>query len=270
MNLNISTKKANQKIIVRVLGGLGNQFFIYAFARSVSIKYKIPVFLETRTGFIKDSYKRRYGLKKYNIQLNDCSWFESLYYPIHKRFRRLTKIIYGNATYFTEQDLDHISINEISIKSGKVFLDGYWQKKEYFEINKDIIKNELSFKMSISQENLYFAYKMKNCNSVAVHLRRVKYDNLLEFGYYVNAINEIKSQVNSPVFYVFSDDILWCKENFKNYDDVFFMEHNKSDEISELWLFSHCKHFIIANSTFSWWGAWLSSYPEKIVIKPSD
>jgi len=258
----------NSKIIFRVVGGLGNQLFIYAFARSVGIKYNVPVSLETHTGFIKDPYKRNYCLNKFNIHLENCSRFDSLYYPLHKRFQRLTKIIYGSTTYYTEQDIDLNSLNKILIQSNKIFLDGYWQKENYFSEYIDIIRKELSLKRGMIPKNQNLAGEMNSCNSVAVHLRRVMYDNVLGLDYYLESIKKIERQIENPVFYIFSDDIEWCKNNFKLHEKLIFINHNGNDDSSELWLMSQCKHFIIANSTFSWWGAMLSIHPQKIIIKP--
>ena len=79
-----------------------------------------------------------------------------------------------------------------------------------------------------------------------------------KYNYYIYAINKIKTQIKDPVFFVFSDNIKWCQQNLKADNSFVFVDHNAGDEVAELWLMSQCKHFIIANSTFSWWGAWLS------------
>jgi hypothetical protein len=260
----------NSKIIIRVVGGLGNQLFIYAFARSVSLKYNLPVFLETRTGFVKDSFKRKYLLNHFNIRLKPCLLIDSLYFPLNKRFPNLTRVIYGNVMYFNEHNLRMDSIGKILRSYKKIYFDGYWQKEENFKEYRDIILDELSVRFEISQENKDLSSEIKNCNSVGVHLRRVQYNNLLDLDYYYNAIRKIKGIIDKPMFYVFSDDIKWCKENIRTSCELNYIDHNQDDEISELWLMSQCRHFIIANSTFSWWGAWLSSYSEKIIVKPNN
>lgn len=126
----------------------------------------------------------------------------------------------------------------------------------------------MTVKNQISRENKDVSLEMRDINSVAVHIRRLQYDNVLGTGYYDKAIAKIKAQVADPVFYVFSDDLDWCKENLKLNEKLIFISHNTNDEISDLWLMSQCKHFIIANSTFSWWGAWLSENNNKIIIAP--
>jgi hypothetical protein len=262
----------NKDIIIRVRGGLGNQLFIYAFARYLSLNLNCSVLLETRTGFLKDSYRRKYKLNKFNIQLKTCSWYFSLYYPLRTRFAALAKIIYGDVKYMDEVEFyanSELALRKI-LESKKTFIDGYWQDSTFFADYEDILKRDLSLKVALKTKDQKMADDMNLCNSVAIHLRRVRYDNLLELRYYLYAINQIKAQILEPVFYVFSDDIKWCRQNFID-DGPFIFVDNKNDndnEITEMWLMSQCKHFIIANSTYSWWGAWLSNNPGKIIIKP--
>jgi hypothetical protein len=257
-----------KKIIIRVRGGLGNQLFIYAFARYLSLNLKSSVLLETRTGFIRDNYKRKYKLSKYNIQLEACSWYYALYYPLRHRFTAITKLLYGNVLFMDDIEFyadPKLALSKIQ-NSKKTYLDGYWQNPCCFGNNEDAIKKDLSLKIKLEDKYLKMANDIVLSNSIAIHLRRVNYERLLELDYYIKSINQIKSQIKNPVFYVFSDDIKWCRENFIM-DGIFvFVDNN--NEIIDIWLMSQCKHFIIANSTFSWWGAWLSNNPEKIVIMP--
>ena len=258
------------RIIIRVRGGLGNQLFIYAFARYISLNLNSSVLLETRTGFIRDRYRRKYLLNKFNIQLKACSWIFSLYYPLRHRFAAITKLIYGNAIYMDE--IEYNTDRELALlkimKSKRTYMDGYWQDSTYFGDYEDIIKKDLSLKINVKSQNQKMANDMIHCNCVAIHLRRVKYNTILELDYYLKAVNQIKAQIEDPVFYVFSDDIKWCRQNFINDGSFIFVDNNCNNELLDIWLMSQCKHFIIANSTFSWWGAWLSKNPEKIIIKP--
>jgi hypothetical protein len=256
------------KIIIRVLGGLGNQLFIYAFARALSLRYNLPVNLETHTGFVRDSYKRNYRLKHYNIQLKLCSWHDSLYFPFHKRFKILSNFLYRDAIYITEKNFKIETFEKILESTDKVFLDGYWQKEEYFAEYLDIIRNDLTPEFLISSINKAFADEMKNCNSVALHVRRNQYSNVLDLDYYLNSMAQIKKQVKNPVFFIFSDDMEWCKEHLKAPEKLIYINHNMNDEMSELWLMSQCKHYIVANSTFSRWGATLSENSQKKIIEP--
>lgn len=259
-------------IIIRVLGGLGNQLFIYAFARYISLKLHGSVLLEVRTGFIRDLYKRKYRLNKFNIQLKTCPWYFALYYPLRKRFATISKLIFDNPTFINEVEFyanPELAFRKIQ-NSKKTYLDGYWQYSSYFADYEGIIKKELSLKIKMNYQNQKMADSMCLCNSISIHLRRAKYNSLLELDYYINAVHQIKTLIKDPVFYVFSDDIKWCRQNFITDGSFTFVDQNFNDEIAEIWLMSQCKHFIIANSTYSWWGAWLSSNESKIVIAPKN
>jgi hypothetical protein len=147
-------------------------------------------------------------------------------------------------------------------------LGGYWQNEAFFTEFSSTIRKELAPKNIASEKNIQVANEMEKCNSVAVHFRRIKYNTMLGHEYYEKAMKEIEEIMENPVFYIFSDDIAWCKENLKNDHTLHFIDHNTHNEISELWLMSQCKHFILANSSFSWWGASLSNNMDRIVIAP--
>jgi hypothetical protein len=263
-------KTKTKKIIVRVRGGLGNQFFIYAFARSLSLTMDCKVLLETWTGFVKDDYKRKFLLDKFDIQLEKCPWYLSLYYPFRHRFMRFTKLVYGDAIYIDEVEFKSAPEKALcKIKNtNKTFMDGYWQDVSYFTNCNEILRKDFSLKIAVKPSDRRVVNEMNRNNSVAIHLRRVQYKTILELDYYYKAVNLIKEQVKDPVFYIFSDDIEWCKQNFFIDDSIFFMDSNAENEIIDFWMMCHCKHFIIANSTFSWWGAWMSNNPDKKIIKP--
>lgn len=265
----MSSKKI---IIVRVIGGLGNQLFIYAFARYISFKFQRTVYLETKTGFVKDQYKRKYKLNKFNIILEKSPWYIALYYPLRTRFNAIIKLFFGDITYISEKEFyKDLKLTFNKIQNSKLtYLEGYWQDSSYFADYEVIIKEELSLTKRLNTKNTKIAATMRQCNSVAMHLRRVQYDTLLGLDYYRKSIEQIKSQIIDPVFYIFSDDINWCRQNLKIDESIIFIEHNRDDEIAELWLMSQCQNFIIANSTFSWWGAWLSRNDSKIVIAPKS
>jgi hypothetical protein len=257
-------------VIVRVRGGLGNQLFIYAFARSLALNLKCSVYLETRTGFVRDEYKRKYLLDNFNIQLKKCPWYYSIHYPLRNRLKIFTRLIFGDAIYLDEIEFKsnpELSLGKIK-RSNKTFMDGYWQDASYFTNCKDILRNDLSLRIAAGPSDKTVVAAMKLNNSVAIHLRRVQYNTILGLDYYLQAVYQIKEQVKDPVFYIFSDDIEWCKQNFIIEGSFFFMDNNTNNEIIDFWMMSQCKHFIIANSTYSWWGAWMADYPEKIILKP--
>ena len=138
------------------------------------------------------------------------------------------------------------------------------------------MRKSFSFKLElISNKNLSLAKTIRETNSVSIHVRRGDY--LMEIGwdtcnleYYNKAIKYIEQILPHCTFYVFSDDILWCMKNLTNKYNFIYVDWNKgNDSWQDMYLMSQCKNNIIANSTFSWWGAWLNNNPQKIVITPS-
>jgi hypothetical protein len=160
------------------------------------------------------------------------------------------------------------------------FLDGFWQSENYFKNVREEILQEFQLKAPLKNENALISKKMSEVVSVSLHIRRMhglelpgqhhhKIHGGLDFGYYKKAIDIVAAQHPNLELFVFSDDIEWAKENFKSRFPMEFMSQNDdAHNYLDLILMSHCKHQIIANSTFSWWGAWLNQNPEKIVIAP--
>jgi hypothetical protein len=157
-----------------------------------------------------------------------------------------------------------------------VYLNGFWQSELYFEPVKDILVKEFTLKNNLNEQNLSLVHKIKNCNSVSLHIRRGDYVNRKEskdlhgncsLDYYQSAINYLKSKNENIQLFVFSDDLAWVKENLKTNVQINYVDFNNPGEI-DMYLMSICKHNIIANSSFSWWGAWLNQNPGKTVIAP--
>jgi hypothetical protein len=158
------------------------------------------------------------------------------------------------------------------------YLDGYFQSEKYFVEMKEILRDEFSLVDQLPKKYSLLDEKIKSINSVAIHVRRGDYlsnkDTLRIHGvcsidYYTNAINLIKERVSDPIFYIFSDDINWVKNNLDLPENSEFIDGNENRPEIDLTLMMSCKHFIIANSSFSWWGAWLSSFESKVVIAPT-
>jgi hypothetical protein len=159
-----------------------------------------------------------------------------------------------------------------------VFLDGWWQSELYFREHRDLMLSELSFRERPDAVNQGWLEKIRGCNSVCVHVRRGDYltDEFIHrvigvcsLEYYQAAFSAIRESVSSPEFFVFSDDPEWTRQNLPVPEPRHFISHNCGvSDHEDLRLMSACKHFIIANSTFSWWGAWLSTFAQKQVIAP--
>lgn len=254
--------------IVAILGGLGNQMFDYAFFLSLKKKKKCKICLID----IDQSVDRHFGLEIFKIFNTKYSSRYKFYialkriFPIIERKKRTIRQI--NSLNYDE------SIFKNSIKIPYYY--GYWQSEKYFKDIETKVRKSFSFKLKlISNKNLSLAKTIRGTNSVSIHVRRGDY--LMEIGwdtcnleYYNKAIKYIEQILPHCTFYVFSDDILWCMKNLTNKYNFIYVDWNKgNDSWQDMYLMSQCKHNIIANSTFSWWGAWLNNNPQKIVITPS-
>jgi hypothetical protein len=157
-------------------------------------------------------------------------------------------------------------------------LDGYWQSERYFADVSDRLRSEFTFKASAAGRNAEIAGEIAAVNAVSLHVRRGDYatnpamtamHGICPIDYYDRAVEFVIERVADPVFFLFSDDPDWVREHLKIDWAVVVVEHNDSDTGHEdLRLMGLCRHHVIANSTFSWWGAWLNPSPEKIVVAP--
>jgi hypothetical protein len=173
----------------------------------------------------------------------------------------------------------HFSSEMLRLKRNS-YVNGYWQSEKYFSDIKSEIQTEFSFKLPLSKKNSDLAKKINKLNSVSVHVRRNDYANnsnvnavhgLCSLNYYMSAIQYVVERVEKPFFFIFSDDPTWVKENFKIDYPFEFIAHNQGAEsYNDMRLMSMCKHHVIANSSFSWWGAWLNLSDTKIVITPKE
>jgi hypothetical protein len=267
-------------IAVRLWGGLGNQLFQYAFGRNKSLHEKKDLF------FYKIEQKNSSGssaLEEFNI---DVKYLE---YNEVKRYYKL--IGNGVPLRFERKIISWIpKINKyVYIESGLQFseevnttiicYDGYWQSYKYFNSIRELLLNEITLRNPAKVKSDLYIDILKR-NSVSVHIRRgdylsksnrYKYFNC-DSAYYQKAISYVKKMVSDPVFFIFSDDLSWVMENFTFFSDLIvkpvMFDFIPSASL-ELILMKSCKHNIIANSTFSWWGAWLNSKADKIVIAPA-
>jgi hypothetical protein len=248
---------------VRLWGGIGNQLFIYAFAKWLSRNDSVNVSLETRSGFRKDAYKRKYRLNSFNISLRKTSLYLSLFFLIQKKGVFVKKLLFSNVLLVE----DNNSVDEIILPNAKhpiIFYQGYWQHID-FNCIRDVLLKDLVFKLPKNKDFDILADNINKTNSVAVHIRRIQYEPVLPLTYYIDGMEYMKENLISPVFFIFSDDIGFCEKKV-NGGGIFI--NNFKNELFEMKLMSLCKHFIIANSTFSWWGAWLSENKDKKVIIP--
>lgn len=268
--------------IIPITGGLGNQMFQYAFGLSLREQgYRVIYIVLDKKGMGHYGFE----LDKVFIVENILSFSSKIYSILYLILKHLPKALANAIQYFfglsrviNNDNFRYYPLSLIDNGDKSVFLCGTWQSELYFQ---DVIGKVLaSFRFrdnDITEYNLDLASCIKNCNSVAIHVRRgdylsEKYINgfcgICTTQYYQRAVNYIENLVTNPVYFIFSDDIVWAKNNLDFGKMVFIDKNQGVNSWQDMYLMSCCKHNIIANSTFSWWGAYLNPNPEKIVIAP--
>lgn len=270
-------------VISHLIGGLGNQMFQYALGRKIAINNNIRLMLdisglENHSG---NGTPRKYSLGVFNIEERFSDKKEvAKFKPENnsKITRTLAKkfALFKSREYFIAEPYFNFCPDILNTKKGS-YLQGYWQTEKYFKDIEDVIRNEFTLKDEYSIEGKEITQKIKNCNAVSLHIRRGdyvtsaitnKFHGICSLDYYGKAIKRIADNIQNPHFFIFSDDIEWVKQNLKIDFPVEYVSNGTLKDYEELMLMSYCKHNIIANSSFSWWGAWLNNNPEKIVIAP--
>ena len=266
-------------VIVKIWGGLGNQMFLYALYRSFLAEgkeCKIDVsyydYSQSHNGYELETVFRVGGnyasrqevLKLANIKMDLFN-------------RLIRKFIYQKKTYYIQDLYAGFGFNDKILEMDHSYLQGYFQSEKYFHKITDTLKVDFEFKPRLDEINLRIANEMQRCNSVSIHVRRGDYlqpansgfGGVCTLGYYQNAIKKIESMIENPSYYIFSDDLNWCRKNLSLKNCRYVDGNSGGDSYKDMQMMSYCKHNIIANSSFSWWGAWLNNNAEKIVIAPN-
>ncbi len=266
-------------IIVRLIGGLGNQMFQYAAARQLAHHHNTDLFLDvTRVA----SYSlREYELDvfKINAKIATPYLLKQVAFSLKDAVRLGIRHFFSGETiiqYIKEQTPDFHE--QVVSLPDNICLEGYWQSEKYFSEIVDIIRTEFSFVNPPSAINQELLEEICGYNSVSVHIRRgdyisnpktMEFHGVLGIDYYTRALNLIRKNVKNPHIFVFSDDISWGRKNLKIDLPIQFIGHNGAEkDYEDLRLMSNCKHHLIANSSFSWWGAWLCENPDKVIYAP--
>lgn len=247
-------------MIVRYMGGLGNQFFQYAFGKAFEKKYGVKVKYDTFS-YVRDK-KRLYELSSFNISSNSkLNEVEQLFFNLLFYLKVKSRKIF----IYEKKEFEYLELNSENLAKYYV---GSWQNEKYF----DSMKNELreEFTLKIMPSNIGDLYKsiISNRQSVAIHVRRGDYVGLQGYilqsmDYYKRAMDIVGQKIPEPEFYIFSDDIEWCKSNFVDTGEkLHFVEKNST--VEDFMLMRACHGFIISNSTYSWWPAYLSDSDIKI------
>jgi hypothetical protein len=263
------------------MGGIGNQLFSYAAARRLALVNDSKLVIDDISGFSYDSvYKRQYQLDRFQIPCRKAGYSERL--EPFSRVRRYIKrswnqrLPFKKRKYIKQEGID-FDPRLLAVKpSGTVYLEGYWQSEQYFKDIESVIREDLRIIPPADAVNQSMAEEIRRCRAVAVHVRF--FDAPQEQGvnnapgnYYTRAISTMETLAPDAHYFVFSDQPAAARACILLPENrMTLVSHNQGDEnaYADLWLMTLCRHFIIANSTFSWWGAWLANSPEKQVIAP--
>jgi hypothetical protein len=264
-------------ITVKLMGGLGNQMFQYALgltlSKKFSTKFNLDTFyLDARKNINENSVIRNFDLDVFTLNKDvfvfsgKRNWF----------LRSFNKILpYKFRSYYVEPHYQFDS-TLLSIRKSNVILEGYWQSHKYFASIDSIVKEAFKFKFPIISESMDLFDEITSNNSVCLNVRRGDFltDKTLGFKdekYFKDAVRKLEQLVNSNLkYYIFSDDVEWCKNHLCFIENKFIVDHShKGYKFSNyLQLMVGCRHFVIPNSSFAWWAAYLSAHKDKVVIAP--
>lgn len=266
-------------VVTKLTGGLGNQMFQYSAGRILSLNCNADLYLDVAE-YAKVKMHNGYELGKFSIKENffKRNILDLVSLKNEKIYKLLNIIKKRKINYYKEKK--YFVYDEGLLKvTTPVYLDGYWQSYRYLDFYRSQLLSDFEFRTQPNKKNQNLINQMGEVNSIAVHIRRGDYltnkefsrvHNVLDLNYYDDALRLIKSKISDPQFYIFSDDIDWAKVNIRIDGKCTFVHNPKESSIEDLRLMKACKHNIIANSTFSWWGAWLNSHPNKMVIAPIE
>jgi hypothetical protein len=274
-------------IIVQLLGGMGNQMFQYALGRHLSVKNGVPLKLDT--SILLDWKPRRHLVNRdfdldifrldpliaskkeiaaYNPQLMTSA--EKIYFHLKRKL--------GIRPACKEKAFSYDP--HVLQLTGTQYLAGLWQSYKYFEDIEELIREDFQLRNDIGAYSAPLLHRIQQANAVCINVRRTDYVDVKQTAdvmgftgpnYYKDALSALTARVSDPHIFVFSDDIEWCRGNLQTgHAEVTFVDHaHAGKKFSDYFrLMIACKHFIIPNSTFGWWAAWLSGYKDKVVIAP--
>ncbi|RIZ69486.1 MAG: alpha-1,2-fucosyltransferase [Methylococcales bacterium] len=270
-------------VVSYILGGIGNQMFQYAAGRALALTNSQKHLLDL-SDF--SDYRLHHGFelcRVFNVVTESTEtstvhqllgWREN--YLARKVLRRTQFAGLRGKTFVVEPHFNYWP--DFFNLTGDCYLYGYWQSELYFKAIESVIRQDFTFREPLKEHNAELALEMATIQAVSLHVRRGDYVSdpknrnvmaICDLEYYRKAISYVVERVDCPVFYIFSDDVPWVKQNLSVGFPCVYVEHNRSAEsYRDMQLMSLCRHHVIANSSFSWWGAWLNANPAKIVIAP--
>ncbi|MGC1272198.1 MAG: alpha-1,2-fucosyltransferase [Planctomycetaceae bacterium] len=271
-------------VVTGLAGGLGNQLYQYAAGRVAALRKGARLRLDC--SFYRFREDRAYALSHFQIEHEDFLsraearllqyWFGTR----HRRLKSLARAAFGDRLFSRVVDPMSRVTPELLHASGNLYLSGYWQSPAYFDGEEELIRREFRFRMPPEGRIASLIDRMASCESVAVHVRRGDYvsdagankvHGICKADYYDRAAEIVCGRVASPRFFVFSDDPAAARRELRLPGPTEFVEENVGRrDWDDLRLMSSCRHHIIANSSFSWWGAWLAKHDGQAVVAPKQ
>lgn len=273
-------------LIVELLGGLGNQMFQYAFGSSISTQLGIEVKFDVHN-LLDRTPKPNFTYRDFELSIfdaevpiataSDTALYRALPAGRLAQFTNRIQRKLINARFFPEKNIFTYDAEVLQV-GRHTYFEGYWQSEKYFTPCEPLIRKAFTFKQPLTDINRSLADKMLSTLSVAMHIRRGDYvtnavtnaaHGTCTPAYYQQALATLQGQVENINLFVFSDEPQWVKENLHFEVPTVYITHNQGKaSYQDMQLMSLCQHNIIANSSFSWWGAWLNNNPDKIVVAP--
>jgi len=268
-------------IIVRLKGGMGNQMFQYALG--IKLAEELNTAFKLDLSSLLDRSKGEFVYRNYDLSIfkvNDSllmgeGFLKTIYKPKIPRITKMVRQYINKGKIFIKEKYFHFEPDLILNPTDNAIYEGWFQSPKYFEGVEDKIRKEFQFKSSILASSQPLLNKIKNTNAICLNVRRtdfLKVDtlNTTDKNYFFRAAKYIAEKIENPVFYIFSDDVEWCRKNIvMNYPvEVIGHEHKGHKFGNYMQLMIACKHFIIPNSSYAWWAVWLNGQDEKIVVAP--
>lgn len=267
-------------ITVKLAGGLGNQMFQYAIGRHISIKYNTKLSLDLsfllNRGYGDKFVYRDYYLDIFNVTADKIVEKLPWYKTINNKFAERFRINFPGIRVES-----HFQSDARNLECGPdCYLSGYWQSPKYFSEIAETIRKDFVFVKSVKPSSRGLMDRIKNTNAVCLNVRRSDYvgnslHDVCDLKYYHSALDLLSEKVGERTVFVFSDDIEWCEKNLKIPGEHLYVGHEHAHTTdfknfdAYIYMMTHCKHYIIPNSTFAWWAVWLNNTDDKVVIAPS-
>lgn len=270
-------------IILRIEGGLGNIMFQYALGRHLSLINHTSLKFDVESCWVNPLGDYSLSLEAFHINIHD-NLATSSEIKHFKRYQRKTGLwaplynrLVADETRYIQEYAPHFQPKVLS-SANEIYLHGWWQNERYFIDSRKTLLDDFTVRTSLEGKNLKVAEHIQTSGSVAIHVRRAdyvtnqktkQYHGELTHDYYEQALDRITAFIPQPTLFIFSDDIPWVKKYLPFPFETIHVDWNSNLPHEDMRLMSLCQHHIVANSSFSWWGAWLSRNPNQIVVAPN-